>query len=236
MAASQSAPGRHGRRAARPASTLMRVPWSRAAANCRSARATASPSTPAATTPAALLDGRCDVVLSGTHPASALLDHDALRSRGTAGRQFGAAARLHQPGDHPPCRWQLRDHGRPAGAARQLAADRRRRTLRAGAAPLRHADRRRDAHRARCADACDQHRRPAHDPPCPMAAGRRAARRHRASGHGAAAAGHGDTGRLFPPGSDRRRSIRSPQSPPPTPEKAVMPFMDPAFAMVGVPL
>ena len=46
----------------------MRAPRSRAAANCRSARATASRSSPSPDDAGRALDGRCDVTLSGTTP------------------------------------------------------------------------------------------------------------------------------------------------------------------------
>ena len=104
------------------------------------------------------LDGRCDVVALGHDAAGALLDPDAVRSA-TARLVANAVEplRLHQPGDRAQRRRQLRDRGRAARAARQLAADRRHRALLAGAAPLRHAGRRRDAHRTRSADARDRH-------------------------------------------------------------------------------
>src|SRR5262249_30580028 len=69
----------------------------------------------------------------------------------------GSAPGLHQPGSDPPRRRDVRDHDRAARAARQLAADRRRRALYARAAALRHADRSRHAQRAGSADA---HHRP----------------------------------------------------------------------------
>ena len=91
------------------------------------------------------------------HAGGAVLDADALRPEGTPGRQFAAALRLHQPGNHPRRRRRVRDPGGVAVARRKLAPDRRHRALCADAAALRYAGRRGDADAARRADAlhCD---------------------------------------------------------------------------------
>ena len=75
------------------------------------------------------LDGRCDVRSSGITPQARFWTHHALRSGRPAGRQFGAAARLHQPGDHPQRRRHLRDHASarargPATGCRPAAIER----------------------------------------------------------------------------------------------------------------
>ena len=43
------------------------------------------------------LDGRCETLLRGVTPAARFLDADALRSRGSAGRQFRQPLRVHRP-------------------------------------------------------------------------------------------------------------------------------------------
>ncbi len=150
------------------------------------------------------LDGRCDVVVSGVTPAARFWTLTLLRPQGTSGRQFAAALRLHQPGNHPRLRRRVRNPRRLAFARRQLAADRRHRTLRADAAAVRYAGRRCDADPARCADALDLHGE------LPMirlvvhhhrgrAAGRRRASRQRAG-----AAAHRQPGRLFAPDADHQ--------------------------------
>ena len=90
------------------------------------------------------LDGRCDIVRLRHDAAGALLDDHALRSGGRA----WCATRVQRHGftSHEVVR---RANGSfeitvvAALASGQLAADRRRRALRAGAAALRYADRRR---------------------------------------------------------------------------------------------
>ena len=213
MAASPSGPGPAWPKNGTPGIDPMRAPWSRAPASCRSVRATASPSMRAPTMPGSLLDGRCDVLLSGHHAAGPVLDHHAVRSRGSAGRQFGAAAGLHQPGDHPPRRRQLRRsrsaraRGRATGC-RPAAS----RSYRAGAAALRHADRHGDAHRARRADARDHAGGPACDPPGAMAARRACCSAASCiSATVLVAAAHGNAGRLC---ARVRRSLRSTPSVP----------------------
>ena len=129
------------------------------------------------------------------------------------------------------CRRQFRDHGRAARAARQLAADRRHRPLRAGAAALRHAGRRRDAHR-REAPMPAISAGPAHDPLAALAARRRCcsaascisrrccccrAPRRRTPIRGSPPIDAGQYRRAA--AARRRRTMR------------VMPFMDPAFAI-----
>ena len=87
-------------RPAPPTSTPIRAPRSRATASCRSAPATASPSPrprrqeEGARRPLRRRRQRRDA-------AGALLDADAVRPQGPPRRQFAAALRLHQPGDHP---------------------------------------------------------------------------------------------------------------------------------------
>ena len=91
------------------------------------------------------LDGRCDVVVSGVTPGGPVLDADAVRPQGTPGCEFAAALRLHQPGNRPRLRRPVRDPRGGAVARRQLAADRRHRTVRADAAAVRYAGWGRDA-------------------------------------------------------------------------------------------
>ena len=82
------------------------------------------------------LDGRCDVVLSGTTPQARFWTLTLYDPEGKLVANSVRAPRLHQPGDHPQRERDLRDRDRPARAARQLAADRGHRALRAGAAAL----------------------------------------------------------------------------------------------------
>ena len=156
MAASPSAPGPPGRSTARPASIPMPAPWSRAAANCRSAPATASPSTRAPTTAGAPLDGRCDVVLAGITPQArywtiTLYDPNGRLVANSVQRHGFTSQEIMRSADG-----SFEIMVGAARAARQLAADRRHRALRAGAAALRHADRRRHA-RGREAPMPDDH-------------------------------------------------------------------------------
>ena len=152
-ARSRSAPGPRGRRPAPPTSTPTRAPRSPAAANCRSAPATASPLPPTPTTRTGRSMAAATWSCQRRHARGAVLDADAVRHQGTAGRQFAAALRLHQPGNHPRRRRHVRDTDGLALARRQLAAHRRHRALRADAAAVRYAGRRRHAHAARRADA-----------------------------------------------------------------------------------
>ncbi len=82
------------------------------------------------------LDGRCDVALSGTTPQARFWTLTLYDPDGKLVANSVAAPRLHQPGDHPRLQRDFRDRDRPARAARQLAADRRHRALRADAAAL----------------------------------------------------------------------------------------------------
>src|SRR5205823_469437 len=163
------------------------------------------------------------------YPGGAILDVDALRSGGSTGRQFRQPSRIHQPGDHPVCRRQFPDHGRAPRTAGKLAAQRRSRSLRLGIEALRHARRCRYANRTRGADAL-----------------------HRAQGlpmirwllwilGGILLGGivHLATVLLLPSTATRDAYDRllpiAPvnsivQLPAPAPEKAVLPFMDPAFS------
>src|SRR4029077_3959560 len=72
--------------------------------------------------------------------------------------QCGGSIWLYQSGDRAARRRVVRDRARAPCATRQLAADRRHRSLRGGAAPLRHAGGRRDAHRQGRTDACRDRR------------------------------------------------------------------------------
>ncbi len=54
-----------------------------------------------------LLDGRCDVVLSGITPAARFWTITLYTTDGDSGRQFGQPPRLHQPGDRAQRRWHL---------------------------------------------------------------------------------------------------------------------------------
>src|SRR5262249_7198759 len=152
------------------------------------------------------------------------------RSGRAPGGQFGAASGLHQPGNHPPGGRQLRHHGRPAGPARQLAPDRRGRKIYPGAPTPRYAGRRCGAPRARRADAGDQ--------PEGVHVIRMALWLLGALLLGGIV--HLATVLLLPSLATQdayaRVSAIAPVNavipvPPPTPEKAVMPFMDPAFAI-----
>ena len=90
------------------------------------------------------LDGRCDVVVSGVTPAARFWTL-TLFDRKAPGREFAAALRLHQPGNRARLRRPVRDPRGGTGARRQLAADRRHRTVCADAAAVRYARGRRDA-------------------------------------------------------------------------------------------
>ena len=162
----RSAPGPPGRKPARRTSIPMRAHRSRAAASCRSARATASRSPLACRrrrqSPRRALRRRR---ISGITPPARFWTLTLYDPRRTAGRQLDQPLRLHQPGDRAPRRRQLRDRRGAARQAGQLAADRRRRPLRAGAAPLRYAGRRCDQGRPRGRRCRDRHDAgAAHDP------------------------------------------------------------------------
>src|ERR1051326_9146393 len=73
-----------------------------------------------------------------------------------ARRQFRQPLRLHQPGNRADGRRDVRNHRRAARAPRQLAADRGHRALRLGAAPLRYAGQRCHWREPRSADADDR--------------------------------------------------------------------------------
>ena len=193
----------------------MRAPRSRAAASCRSARATASRSSPPPTTAARALDGRCVVTLSGVTPAArfwtvTLYDPDGRLVPNSADRYGFTSQEIarHADGSFEIVR-------RAARAPGQLAADRRHRPLRRGAAPLRHAGRRRDADRQGCPDAVCQHRELPMIRWAALAARRASARRHRASVEHPAAAAHRHAGRLHAP---RRRSAGNSIVPLPAPD------------------
>src|SRR6185436_17861590 len=163
------------------------------------------------------------------HAGRALLDHDALRPRRPPRCQRCRPLRLHQPGDCAARRRQFRNRAGATCTAGQLAADRRHRPLRDGAAPLRYAGWRRDSHRQ----------------------GRCDARGHQRSLHmirwllwllgGMLLGGivHLATVLLLPRTATQdaytRLSATAPAHsvvplPAPTPDDAVLPFMDPAFA------
>ena len=133
----------------------IRAPPSPAAANCRSAPATASRSRRPRTTTSEPLDGRCDVVVSGVTPAArfwtlTLYDQKGHLVANSLQRYGFTSQEIIRGADGA-----LRDPRRVAVARRQLAADRRHRALCADAAALRYAGRRGDADPARCADALD---------------------------------------------------------------------------------
>ncbi len=100
-----------------------------------------------------VLDGRCDVVLSGITPVARYWTLTLYNPDGGAGRQFGRPLRLHQRGNRAQGRRHVRSGGGPARQCGQLAADRRRRALRADLAALRHRGRRLDQGGARSPDA-----------------------------------------------------------------------------------
>src|SRR5262249_30460227 len=162
------------------------------------------------------------------HSTSPLLDHHLVRPRRSTRGQFGAAARLHQPGNHPQRGRQLRHRGGPTRAAGQLAPNRRRGEVSAGSAALRYPDRHGGAHRIGGADAHDQQEGL---PVIRLALWLLGALL-------LAGIVHLATVLLLPRMATQdayaRVSAIAPVNavtpvPSPTPEKAVMPFMDPAF-------
>ena len=162
---------------------LLRARRSPAAANCRSAPATASPFSPAPTTTARRSTAAATCVINGITPQArfwtiTLYDRRAGWSpiRSTA---MASPARRSCATPTAASRSPWRRARAPATGCRPAASS----SYRAGAAALRHAGRRRDARGARSADAGDHSsEESAHDPLAAVAARRRAARRHRASG------------------------------------------------------
>ena len=82
------------------------------------------------------LDGRCTFALSGMTPPARYWTVTLYNIARRPCCQCHRSARLHQPGNHPRCRWPLHHHGCAAGTAGQLAADGRDRALCPGVAPL----------------------------------------------------------------------------------------------------
>ena len=174
-------------------------------------------------------DGRCTFVISGFDAGGALLDAHALRSEGRPVGEHHRPARLHQPGDRARSGRQLRDQRRAARAAGQLAADRRDRAITCwcGASTIRRS----------------AWRRARRSPPMPAVGAkgllmircccgsrRPPARRHRPPVDRAGAAADGDAGRLFAARAAHAGQCRGP-APAADCESALMPFMDPAFAV-----
>ena len=121
-----------------------------------SASATASPSTPAPTMPEILSTAAAASLVSGMTPAArywtlTLYDPDGRLVANAIDRHSFTSDEIVRDIDG---RFAITVGA--AGAARQLAADRRHRTVRAGVAALRHADRRRHAHHQRRTDAGDR--------------------------------------------------------------------------------
>ena len=177
------------------------------------------------------LDGRCDVVLAGVTPAARFWTLTLYNRDGRTGGQFGQSLRLHQPGNRPPRRRQFRDRRGAARQSRQLAADRRRRTLRRWCCAFtirRSASRPKPAAKCRCRRS---NAGAAHDPLAAPAVRRRAC-------SAASCIWRRSSSCRAPP---RRTPIRGSRRIAPVntvdarcrrrrPESALMPFMDPAFA------
>ena len=161
------------------------------------------------TMPARLLDGRCDVLSErrsrrrpGSGPSPCTIREGSLVANSLQ-RQGFTSQEIIRSADGS-FEVTVGPRARPGNWLPTGGVE----SYRSGAAALRYADRDGDAHRARRARCPPSPRGRACDPPRALAAGRLAARRHRASCHRAGAAAHGDPGRLCPGVRDRSGQFR----------------------------